>query len=85
MGGAVMLRIAHAGKRWFDRMVLTGPMIDLPGRLTSFPARALLRTMRLAGLGGRYIRKRLTALEVPPNKKHLLPGRGHAHARDDRA
>jgi lysophospholipase len=23
MGGAVMLRLAHAGKRWFDRMVLS--------------------------------------------------------------
>jgi len=31
-------------KRWFDRMVLSAPMIDLPGRRTSFPARrALLR------------------------------------------
>lgn len=55
MGGAVMLRLAHAGKRWFDRMVLTAPMIDLPGRRTSFPVRALLLTMRLAGLGGRYV------------------------------
>ena len=36
MGGAVMLRVAHAGKRWFDRMVLSAPMIDLPGRRTSF-------------------------------------------------
>lgn len=50
-----MLRLAHAGKRWFDRMVLSAPMIDLPGRTTSFPARALLRTMRLMGQGGRYI------------------------------
>ena len=41
MGGAVMLRVAHAGKRWFDRMVLSAPMIDLPGRRTSLPARAL--------------------------------------------
>ena len=40
MGGAVMLRVAHAGKRWFDRMVLSAPMIDLPGRRTSFPAGA---------------------------------------------
>src|SRR5258705_5731073 len=55
MGGAVMLRIAHAGKRWFDRMVLSAPMIDLPGRATSFPSRALLRTMRLLGQGGRYV------------------------------
>src|SRR3954452_17711067 len=55
MGGAVMLRLAHAGKRWFDRMVLSAPMIDLPGRTTSFPVRALLKTMRLLGQGGRYV------------------------------
>src|SRR5246500_3542962 len=55
MGGAVMLRIAHAGKRWFDRMVLSAPMIDLPGRATSLPVRALLRIMRLTGQGGRYV------------------------------
>ena len=55
MGGAVMLRVAYAGKRWFDRMVLSAPMIDLPGRATSLPARVLLRVMRLAGQGGRYI------------------------------
>jgi lysophospholipase len=55
MGGTVMLRVAHSGKRWFDRMVLSAPMIDLPGRSTSFPARALLKTMRLMGMGGRYV------------------------------
>ena len=55
MGGAVMLRLAHAGKRWFDRMVLSAPMIDLPGRATSFAAAALLRTLRLTGQGGRYV------------------------------
>jgi lysophospholipase len=55
MGGTVLLRVAHAGKRWFDRMVLTAPMIDLPGHSTSFPARALIRFLRLTGQGGRYI------------------------------
>ena len=50
-----MLRVAHAGKRWFDRMVLSAPMIDLPGRRTSFLPRALLRVMRFTGQGGRYI------------------------------
>src|SRR6201987_950397 len=43
MGGAVLLRVAYAGKRWFDRMVLTAPMIDLPRQRHAFPARALLR------------------------------------------
>src|SRR6267142_1867148 len=72
MGGAVMLRIAHAGKRWFDRMVLSAPMIDLPGRRTSFPVRAFLRALRLAGQGGRYIpggarfsRRRLPLADPP--------------------
>ena len=56
MGGAVMLRVAHAGKRWFDRMVLSAPMIDLPGHRTAFPvARACCALLRLGGQGGRYI------------------------------
>lgn len=55
MGGAVLLRIAHAGKRWFDRIVLSAPMIDLPGRATTLPVRLLLRTLRLAGQGGNYV------------------------------
>jgi lysophospholipase len=36
-------------------MVLSAPMIDLPGRSTSLPVRALLRFMRLTGQGGRYV------------------------------
>jgi len=55
MGGAVMLRVAHAGKRWFDRMVLSAPMIDLPGHRTGLAARTLLRVLRLTGQGGRYV------------------------------
>ena len=55
MGGAVLLRVAHSGKRWFDRIVLSAPMIDLPGKRTSFPARALLRTLRWLGQGGNYV------------------------------
>jgi lysophospholipase len=55
MGGTVLLRLAHAGKRWFDRVVLTAPMIDLPNKRTGLPARLLLRTLRLVGQGGRYV------------------------------
>lgn len=50
-----MLRISYAGKRWFDRIVLSVPMIDLPGRLTSLPTRVFLKFLRLAGQGGRYV------------------------------
>ncbi|MGJ4884113.1 MULTISPECIES: alpha/beta hydrolase [unclassified Bradyrhizobium] len=55
MGGTVLLRLAHAGKRWFDRVVLSAPMIDLPDSRTALPARLLLRAMRIAGQGGRYV------------------------------
>jgi lysophospholipase len=55
MGGAVLLRVAHAGRRWFDRIVLSAPMIDLPGRRTAFPARVVLSAMRLFGQGGLYV------------------------------
>ena len=30
MGGAVLLRVAHSGQRWFERMVLVAPLIDMP-------------------------------------------------------
>lgn len=55
MGGAVLLRVAHAGKRWFDRIVLSAPMIDLPGYATKLPTRALVRTLRYLGMGGNYV------------------------------
>jgi alpha-beta hydrolase superfamily lysophospholipase len=47
-GEEVMLRVAHAGKRWFDRMVLSAPMIDLPGRTTALPSRAHTARGRLS-------------------------------------
>ena len=55
MGGAVMLRVAHSGKRWFDRMVLVAPLIDLPHGRSSWPLRMLMRTLRLAGFGNSYV------------------------------
>jgi lysophospholipase len=55
MGGAVMLRVAYSQKRWFDRIVLSAPMIDLPGRTTGLPARLLLRALRWIGRGGQYV------------------------------
>ncbi len=55
MGGAVMLRVAQSGKRWFDRMVLSAPMIDLPGRSTTLPVRLFARALRWAGRGGNFV------------------------------
>jgi lysophospholipase len=55
MGGAIAIRACHAGSRWFDRVVLSAPMIALPpGRLTTM-ARPVARFLRLIGRGGAYV------------------------------
>jgi lysophospholipase len=55
MGAAVTLRALHAGRRWFERAVLSAPMIALAGRASTRMARNTMRTMRWVGLGGSYI------------------------------
>jgi lysophospholipase len=55
MGAAVLLRAAQHGWRWFDRVVLSGPMINLAGAAGSRFARRTARLMRLAGFGASYV------------------------------
>ncbi|MES2194826.1 MAG: alpha/beta hydrolase [Pseudomonadota bacterium] len=55
MGCAVMLRAAHSGKGWFERMVLVAPLIDLPHGRSSWPLRTLMRALRFAGFGNSYV------------------------------
>jgi lysophospholipase len=55
MGGAVMLRVAHAGTEVFERFVLCSPMVDLPGLRASLPMRGLMHLLRAAGMGERFI------------------------------
>jgi lysophospholipase len=55
MGAAVTIRACHDGSRWFDRIVLSAPMIALaPGRLIRM-AGPFARLMRLIGRGGAYV------------------------------
>jgi lysophospholipase len=55
MGATVLLRAAHQGHRWFDRMVLLAPMIGLPGMRRALGTRVTVKAMRLLGLGGMYV------------------------------
>jgi lysophospholipase len=55
MGATILLRAAHAGHRWFDRMVLLAPMIALPGMRRMAATRMTVRTLRLMGLGSMYV------------------------------
>ena len=55
MGAAVAIRACHDGSRWFERVVLSAPMIALrPGALTRV-AGPLARFMRLIGRGSGYV------------------------------
>src|SRR6202040_2569231 len=59
MGATVLLRAAFQGHRWFDRIVLSAPMIAVAGMNSIATAGTMLRLMRLAGVGampvpGRY-------------------------------
>jgi lysophospholipase len=55
MGGSVMMRIARQGRRWFDRVVLSAPMIELSGLRGSFLSKSVAKVMRYAGMGSSYI------------------------------
>src|ERR1700674_2290535 len=55
MGGAILLRGAHRGRRWFDRIVLSAPMIELAGQSSSRLAKMSARTLRLLGFSRAYI------------------------------
>jgi lysophospholipase len=62
MGGAILLRAARQGHRWFDRTVLSAPMIALHGPHALGAARATARAMRLFGFGSSFIPMADTAL-----------------------
>ncbi len=56
MGAAIGIRACHDGSRWFERMVLSAPMIALPrGQRLLGLAAPLARFMRFIGRGGAYV------------------------------
>ena len=55
MGASVLLRGVWQGQRWFDRMVLSTPMIALPGLRSRKLARLTARAISLAGFGAAYV------------------------------
>ena len=55
MGAAVLIRSVQHGRRWFDRIVLSGPMINLVRAAGSPYVRLTARFLRLAGMGRSYV------------------------------
>jgi lysophospholipase len=52
MGGAILIEAAHDGRTWFDRMVLSAPMIALAQVRSTGLIRPLAAALSLAGMGG---------------------------------
>jgi lysophospholipase len=55
MGGAVAIRACHDGSRWFERVVLSAPMIALPSSAKMKLAGPVTRILRLFGSGAAYV------------------------------
>src|SRR5262249_12091643 len=55
MGASVLLRSVHEGRRWFERIVLSTPLIALPGLRATRYAKWSARALTLAGVGMAYI------------------------------
>ncbi|HVZ51073.1 MAG TPA: alpha/beta hydrolase [Pseudolabrys sp.] len=55
MGGAIAIRACHDGSRWFERVVLSAPMIALPPTPLTRVAGPLARAVRLLGRGSAYV------------------------------
>jgi lysophospholipase len=82
MGAAVVLRSAASGHRYFDRLVLTAPMIGLPSPASSAFARRALRAMRAYGLGASYVPGgRRTLMDLRPFAGNLRTSDPKRYAR----
>lgn len=55
MGATVMMEAAQRGHRWFDRMVMSGPLIALAHRSVWGAGPVIARALRLAGMGSTYV------------------------------
>ena len=55
MGAIVVIRAVARGQRWFDRIVLTAPMLGIAFVQSMSVAGAIVKVLRFGGLGGAYV------------------------------
>ena len=55
MGASVLLRMSYKGQRWFDRMVMSAPMIGLSNKTYPRFAQPAMKVMRMFGMSSSYI------------------------------
>jgi lysophospholipase len=55
MGAAILIRATHRGRRWFDRVILSAPMIDLPWPRLPSLAKAATKILYATGFRHSYV------------------------------
>ena len=82
-GATVLIRAAYRGRRWFDRMVLAAPLIDLQGFPATTTAKVLVRALRIAGFGSMYVpRGDVGVMEAKPFVGNILTSDPVRYARN---
>jgi lysophospholipase len=83
MGGTVALRAAHRGQRWFDRIVLSAPMLGVALIHSTVIAASIVWGMRQWGLGGMYVPGRYPGvLDLRPFAGNILTSDPVRYARN---
>ncbi|HXW39621.1 MAG TPA: alpha/beta hydrolase [Xanthobacteraceae bacterium] len=73
MGATVLLRAVHRGQRWFDRIVLSAPMIGIAFVSSMAVAGTVARAMRVGGFGTMYVPGRYPGvLDLRPFAGNIL-------------
>lgn len=83
-GATVLIRAAHRGRQWFDRMVLCAPLIALGAIDRSMgTSAAAIRALRLAGFGSIYVpRREIGVIESRPFLGNILTSDPVRYARN---
>jgi len=73
MGATILLRSVARGYRWFDRVVLSAPMLGIAFVQSTGLAGTLLRVLRFSGFGGMYVPGRYPGvLDLRPFAGNIL-------------
>ena len=83
MGASVVIRAVQRGHRWFDRIVLSAPMIGIALVNSMTVAGTLLKAARFAGFGDRYVPGRYNGvLDLRPFAGNILTSDPVRYARN---
>jgi lysophospholipase len=83
MGGAALIRAAYRGHRWFDRIVLSAPMIGVAMLDSMAVAGTAVRVLRFAGFGSMYVPGRYQGvLDLRPFAGNILTSDPVRYARN---